>query len=469
MPQSEVYLDNYWKVYLEFVDKCIDVKYKGIPLALMINFYQYLDEQIKTEINSIEFNKYLSTKYIDISKANIQPIFERWLEPLKKDKTYSNGKILLSSANLRFTRNSYKMYFDSKETIMLAPWSIDKYFNISVHNVHEFKADINNTVNVLKAELEDIFNSNSSHILMGNKFFHDKFMKSIYSIVNTIALVDIYLEQTDIACIIIGSTENLINRVLSVVGSQKGIPSICMQHGLIGGEEAFMPMFSSVAAVYGNFEKEWYLERGLKKERISIIGHLKYDDIFTLRYMSKTQFRKKYNIRSNKKIILIATQPFFSAKWNELIIYLSKDNNCEIIIKPHPWELSRRPKRIKEYEKMANEYSNVKVIVEKKVKPYNVISNIDILLTQSSTIGLEAMLFKKHLLLLDNKVKNFYNKLENFNFSSSKKLAKYIIKLNKSKKMQKANAKQYKKFLEYAYPQELAGLKLKKLIAKLIK
>lgn len=46
-------------------------------------------------------------------------------------------------------------------------------------------------------------------------------------------------EEHDISSVIVGTTEDITNRVLTLISKSKGIPSYCLQHGAIMGEEAF--------------------------------------------------------------------------------------------------------------------------------------------------------------------------------------------------------------------------------------
>ncbi|OHY73451.1 hypothetical protein BCV52_26600 [Priestia aryabhattai] len=42
-----IYLLNYWTLYKEFINIFKELKFKQIPLALISNFYNYIDQNLK--------------------------------------------------------------------------------------------------------------------------------------------------------------------------------------------------------------------------------------------------------------------------------------------------------------------------------------------------------------------------------------------------------------------------------------
>ncbi|KQL48728.1 hypothetical protein AN963_02710 [Brevibacillus choshinensis] len=69
-------------------------------------------------------------------------------------------------------------------------------------------------------------------------------------------MVDKFLDEEPISCVIVGTTLDPFSRILITMAGKKGIPNMSLQHGLIGIEEAFMPMFANLNGVFGMYEKE---------------------------------------------------------------------------------------------------------------------------------------------------------------------------------------------------------------------
>lgn len=96
----------------------------------------------------------------------------------------------------------------------------------------------------------------------------------------------IFKEQ-DISGVIVGTTEDITSRALTFLSSSEGIPSYCLQHGAVMGEEAYFPVFATKQVVYGKYEEDWYLQKGVSESQIEILGHPRYDEIFDRVYMDK--------------------------------------------------------------------------------------------------------------------------------------------------------------------------------------
>lgn len=72
-----VYLSNYWSLYSEFIHVTKDLKYRNIPIALMTNFYQQIDDELRSDMGSKEFAMQLKHSSIK-EQHQIQPFLKRW-------------------------------------------------------------------------------------------------------------------------------------------------------------------------------------------------------------------------------------------------------------------------------------------------------------------------------------------------------------------------------------------------------
>jgi len=461
----KLYLNHYWSLFFDFIDTFEDLKYKDIPLPLLCNFYKYIDEDLKQEMLKPDFKKYLKTK--QLSEDQIQSNFEKLLNPIKKPLQTKPvpGKVLLNFDYLRFSPKNYSECFNPQQTIIFARWKKKEYLGIPVHNIKDYTIDVSELTQNFIEKANTIFLVNNDHLLFRNQYFRKKLVDDIPRMIESLVAVNRYLDEVPISCIIVGTTEDWVSRILTVIAVSKGIPSICMQHGIIGGEEAFMPVFATKMAVYGQYEKDWYLQKGVSPDRIAIIGHPCFDEIFTEKHMSKVAFQEKYGLNAKKKWILLATQPFHDLFWIQLIDGLAKDSRVEVAIKPHPWEISYS--LIRNYKYFSEKYQSVKLISKLGVNLYDILPNVDVVVVNSSTVGLEAMLFDKPALILSKTHYKYYDKMGNFVQSDPEKLVKLITQLVQDGKLQKVAKERREEFLTYAYPEKLSGKRLLELIYKL--
>ena len=230
-----------------------------------------------------------------------------------------------------------------------------------------------------------------------------------------------------------------------------------------------MPTLASKEAVYSLYEKEFYKSAGLEEDRIEVIGHPKYDKIFTMTYMNKNDFCEKTGISKDKKTLLFATQAYkLKIHFLEQLIKNLIRYGFEIVIKPHPSEV--RTGLYKSYEDLARKYEQVKLIIY-TIDLYDIIKNVDIVCVYYSTVGLESTLFGKPVIYLTKEKHEGanYDYIQTLHSIPSKPHT--IANLIKNKAINNNPSTLIKsereKLLSKVYPQKLAGKKLSDLIYQL--
>lgn len=466
-----IYLSNYWSLYSEFINVLKDLKYRDIPIALMTNFYQQINDELRSDMERKDFEMKLNDSRI--KKPNeIQPFFEKMIAPLRQPcKPNLDGKILI---NLDYTRIPVKTlsdHFSRDHTIMLSRSRASEYFGIPNVCIGSFKSDTGQASEALIAQATSILAEYEGHPAFNNPLFCQTFIKRIPGIVDAIETVHNLYEQIPVGAVLIGTTEDVVSRSLAVVGAIKGIPSVCLQHGILMGEEAFIPVFSSHIGIYGEYEKKWYMTRGLEEKRIAVIGHPRYDEIFTSTRLPKDTFCEAYDLDPNKITLLVATGPGLDAdKIQTLITELAKNQKFQFIIKPHPWELSK--KLISLYTDLERTCKSVQVIKDKKADTRDLIINSDGVIASLSTVALESFLFNKPVFVFDfiqaNREYDYYNSLENYIQKEPTELIKTVFSYFTSEQ-EKLNFEGVKNnFLLRSYTTKHSGKELSELINQLI-
>ncbi|MFP7736298.1 hypothetical protein ACLHDF_23430 [Priestia aryabhattai] len=415
---NRTYLLNYWTLYTEFIDKFKNLKFKGVPLALMTNFYQQIDEELKRKMEHEDFKKLFLHQIT--SPEQIQPFFEHWLNPLRKPLISNpTGKILINSAFIKIPEKTMTRIFHKDNAIILSNARVLNQLGLPNEYIGKYKENTKKDSDSLITEATNIFSDYEDHPAFGNDFFRKVFIERIPMIVETIATVFNIYKKHQTLSVVVGTTEDIVSRTLVIVASMLGIPSICLQHGILMGEEAYLPAFASYMAVYGEYEKKWYEERGLSNNRISVIGHPRYDLIFTEKHLSKQFFVKQFKIDPHKLTLLIATGPHLDLrKFGRLIDLIATNSKYQIIIKPHPWEIGKGKYNF--YLKLKSRYKSIEVITNRSVNTYDLLSNVDGVLTSLSTMALEGLLFNKPVFIYDfinnnrNRSYDYYESFDRF-------------------------------------------------------
>lgn len=435
-----IYLSNYWTLYKDFVETFHPLEYRGIPIVLLTNFYQQIDSELKSQMESESFQMNLNTPRLD--QAMIQPYFEKWLEKIRPPliNEPKKGKVLITPDYTRIPERTYMNMFDSDQTIILSRSKAPQMYGIPNESIGNYEEKNNEASNELIKEAMTIFGKSNHHQAFGNEFFQKSFINRIPQIVTMINMVFNLFDKKTISSIIVGTTEDIQSRALSIVGLTKGIKSICLQHGILMGEEAFMPVFTTVVGVYGEYEKNWYSNRGLANDRIAEIGHPKFDEIYHQSPIDKATFIKKYELDPTKLTLLVITGPQLdSVKFEILIKNIMDNQNYQVILKPHPWEIGKKKHGI--YLKLAEKYKSLKVYTARDNNLYDLISQVDGVVSSLSTVVLESILFNKPVFVFNflnsNRFYDYFDILGNYIQSNPNRLTEvinnhYISRLHKN-------------------------------------
>jgi len=465
-----IYLSNYWLLYSEFINLFKELKYRDVPVAIMTNFYQQIDEDLKKDMEKENFH--LQLKQATLTESNqIQPFLNDFLISLKNsNKNLGNGKVLINLDYIRITGKKMNELFNKDNTIILSRSKSDRFSEIPNLFIGNFKTDTSQISKKLVDRACEIFHYFKEHPAFGNSFFINTFIKRIPLIVDAIETVFNLYEQIPICSVLVGTSEDMISRALGIVGLIKGIPSICLQHGILMGEEAFIPVFTSHVAVYGEYEKRWYIKRGLEAERIATIGHPRYDDIFVYPKANHNEFLNKYHLDEKKVTILIATGPNTNEyKFKKMVELLVSNKSFQLLIKPHPWELAKN--RVKLYLDLKREYKSVHVITDRTVETHELISNADIVLASLSTVALESCLFNKptfvYYFIMSNRHYDYFDRLGKYAQNNPTELVNTLLAfLQSSEEKQKYN-EVIKNFLIDSYHVTNSGKELSNLVFKI--
>lgn len=402
----EAALDRYWSMCLDFVDALGEFRFRGIPLALVGNFCKYVgrpDSAIpagRPDFDTAEAEAGCFRKPI----RPIQPAFDsRISQLLRPAPARTKGtRVVLCTSLLRFPDSTYFEYFRPEKAAIVADFrargSGGFRCGLPVHNLREYARDCTKWVNLIVSAAEQLMNRQPQPPILADPLLRERFLADLPEMVHLIDRTDRYMAADPPACVVVGTTELMITRVLALVARRRGIPVICLQHGLIALEESYMPVFADVQAVYGPADLDWYAERGVDRCRLAVTGHPRYDPIFTEFGMPEAVFTKKFGVPPNERRVLVATQPHLPVEQIERIVRsLEGYRGLRVLLKPHP--LEEKSGKTESYARLAGRFGNVTLLSTRSAL-YEVLANSHCVIVESSTVGLEALLFGRPLLVL---------------------------------------------------------------------
>ncbi|WP_339227470.1 CDP-glycerol glycerophosphotransferase family protein [Oceanobacillus sp. FSL K6-2867] len=470
------YVKNYWSLYLDFLYDFQKLNYKGFSLSFICHFPSLIrkNTELWKGLYDEKFSDQLKNEVRD--QKEIQEVFNNYILSHKKKQLVKvkQGKVVVNyDTILRFPEKTFNDYFDRSKTMIVMAGSKNNkkrsgsvyvnstLFNLPVNYLSNYKIDTKKDIVRLQNQAKSMFKSYKNHHLYKDGNFQTLFLKKIAEIVNCIEQSIHFYDEVLVSCLLVASTHSYISRILLLVAAERGIPSICIQHGILANEFGFIPKIATVDAVYGNYEMGWYKRLGVSKKSIAITGHPRFDQAFQPSTVKRSRLYKQLGLDKNKKTIMIVVRGNRDiAKWRILINTISKRINLNIVIKDYP---------IKTPHDLTKEFPFVHSSQDYNL--YDILPNVDVIVSYPSTVCLEAMLVNKPLFVLNKKLPSYtgyYDSLDEIVQKDPKQLGELIVRFFNDSNWRAYVHEKREKFLQNAYPDSsMSGERLKKLINSL--
>jgi hypothetical protein len=221
------------------------------------------------------------------------------------------------------------------------------------------------------------------------------------------SLITELLQKTTPKKVVVGYDITPEGRMMTVCCKEKNIPSVCIQHGSIAGEPMDGEHIVEHYLLYGQKAKEYLIKIGNNPGSLEVFGAPYLDEI-SFSFDERESFLKKLGLDINKKTILIAlsgpghctTFIHFDQIVSNIVKSAKKHTKLNYVFKLH-----RKDKK-ENYTKIFKKWKLDIPVIEATDKniPTDIftwLGNVDILITGSSTVALEAMLLKVPVLTID--------------------------------------------------------------------
>ena len=470
----DLFTRNYWSLYLDFLDQFESLQFKGYSLPYLCHFRSLIknNTQLMRELENDSIQKKLVNQVT--KEKDIQNKFNRFINKhrSKNMNPPKDGKIVLFDIYnlLRFPNETLLKHFKPNETLLFDEKIKNrpqKKLAIPTHDFADYSNNsttLNNQMKSVQKKANKIYAQNKEHFMIGDKYFQRVFMMQITKIMNRIIEVEQLFEREKIKAVIVPSTHYPECRTLVMIAQEKGIPTICMQHGIISGEHGYLPKIAQIDAVYGSFEVEWFKRKGVDESLLEKVGHPRFDQIFLRKKQSKAHFEKKVRLNPKKKTILVGVRGEQNIdQWREFLRILTNDNSFNLILRDFP-NVKHHP--------LINEFPNL--FTAESFHLYDIIHNVDAVVVYSSTIALEAMLAGKPAFILNERFPGYTGYFDSLDKIAQKHPLTLAIKVKQyftDTSFNKYVNQKREEFLTNAYDQRnvLSINRLLKLIERLTK
>ncbi len=467
---------NYWSLYYHFLQEFKELTYKGFSLPYILHFPNLVRNN-KEVANALGQENFADTLTYQINhQREFQAAFTKYVNSHHKrfkKKKINNGKIAIHvDPILRIPDKSYQKSFKkSKSLIVVADPTTSSTsknktikFGLPVKNLCHYRTSAyKKEILAVQNKARALFQSTKHSPFYQNQLFQAKVIKKIPQAIKMIEQVNQFFDEVPISCVLVSSTHSYISRILSLVAAERGIPSICLQHGIMNSEQGFIPKIATIDAVYGQFEVDWYKQLGVNQHGLKIIGHPRFDQAKQLPQQTRKAFHQNLGLDPRKKtIMLVVRENQKIEKWRLFLktIY-AKKLDVNILIKDIPG---------KDAHPLTKEFP---VVSSSKISSlYDILPHVDCVVSYTSTVALESMLADKPVFILDNSFPNYtgyYNPLNEMVQKDPRKLAKLVTLFFTTPHWKSYAKNKREQFLRYAYPYKgISEKRLKALIYELM-
>ncbi|MFQ5459092.1 MAG: CDP-glycerol glycerophosphotransferase family protein, partial [Myxococcota bacterium] len=183
--------------------------------------------------------------------------------------------------------------------------------------------------------------------------------------------------------------------------SRRGIPSVALQHGMMVGSSAYVPVVSSRFAAWGDASARWLEARGVAPEKLVVTGAPRLDQIVNRSFPPRGTVAAKLEIDPALRWIVLATNPIAFAR-NAALLATAREGmrtwgeRAVLVAKLHPSE-DPGP-----YRAAAAGDPGIVIVPHGAIALYDLLSHADAVLTYHSSVGVEAMLLDRPVVSLES-------------------------------------------------------------------
>jgi hypothetical protein len=363
------------------------IKKSVLNLTLKNNKEIKILEKVDKKIEKIskkqlpEYAFFVTTSREDLHIKPWESIFE------KMEKEGRNFQIFTSDISTNMVLENKKFPFCNLfEEINI----LTKYIQSSSHS-HKFKNEI--------TEIQ-----NSKEFVGSEAILNDLIQRVYRSVAITIVIYHIF-SKLNLKSIMLGADGEMLENISAAIASKFSIPSYSMLSVEIN---PVYPVFSEwfhAEKIFLNGEHSKILLKSLNysENRLCVFGNPKFDKFKKMDLKkNKEKLFEQFKIDKRKKLIIIAMSQWRDNDelWLSKLIKFCNKNNFEIIIKIHPKYNSTGSNEASETKiaRIKKECKKEKFLISYNIDLYSILSASDLLITDYSMTGIEALIFEKPVL-----------------------------------------------------------------------
>ena len=356
------------------------------------------------------------TKYLLYTRYRIPYIHDNTLHLMALNNGNGERKILAYVPYINFIDAIFpviKVLSDNKKIYIVGKKEeILKYSEDFIDIPTTIKnVDVSNEMAKMKRYFSQIFREGAFHEIFDYESInfwesvkydlHYIFHNRLASLMLNLKECEVVLNNIDPDILLVGDDRTPHIRTCVLLAKNKKIPVMEIQHGMHTHIQPKVTPVSDKICIWGEYARDVLIKAGGTVDQIVVTGCPKFDSLIDKKKLISLPGSKK-----QCKRILFATQYGLEdvtiGTIEKIIPLLSVEQDVHLIIKPHPAE---KPDL---YRRFSEKYEKV-IVEDNKANIDDLLIDADVLVTISSTVGINAAILDVPMVLLNfNKTASAY-------------------------------------------------------------
>ncbi len=228
-------------------------------------------------------------------------------------------------------------------------------------------------------------------------YFKNQFLRKIPIALSQFQLASEVLKTYRVRAVVSATDNHYMGQLFVRAAHQQNIYSLTIQHGMVNHPEGYLPIRASQLAVMGEAVRDWLIQKGASPQQVVVTGQPRFDALVTPPDISRTKLLEELELSEHRPTWLIAPEPQLGVWMRDLIFQtVHERQDIQAIIRVHPNDNPLDYKiGLNAYPDMQN---RVRISREHEIK--STLNGCDVVLLGRSTIGLEALMLGKYLIVI---------------------------------------------------------------------
>lgn len=383
------------KMLTRFVVNIISLNLKKIRYRVndktRVDPIQTILKKVEKKIKNVN-NVYLSETAFFITAARLDLYLRPFLPVL--------NKFILEKKNcLVFTGDVTTSLALKKEKIEF----VDLFEEVNLLTEHFKKSEEGQKI---FQQLKEMIH-NGNNLPYGITYIQDDLFNKFFRSIATISILEHIFEKTKLKSVVGASTTEMFENLAIEVSKKYNIPSYSMIPGVLASNSSIFSDWFRADKIFVNGIQglEVLMKLGYDKERILVTGNPKYDYLKTFEAIkARVILEKNHQIDPKKNLVVIAMSRWHEGdeEWISKFIKFCNNNNFEIVIKVHPrYKIVGRDISENKIKSIQNKNQKLNYLINYDIDLPTLLSGADLLITDFSSVGLEAILLEKPVITVN--------------------------------------------------------------------